>query len=93
VITTINTLTAARDRWLGAGRDPDLLNDAVRALDAATANTDVVQLLIGPRFSIRNLGTDNRQKAQIYGIFADGELLLKYELQETPSDADVVILA
>jgi hypothetical protein len=92
VITTINTLKAARDRWLGAGHDPDLLNDAVCALDAATANTDVVQLLIGPRFAVRNLGTDNRQRAGIYGIFADGELMLKYELRENHSDADVAIL-
>jgi hypothetical protein len=92
VITTISTLKAARDRWLGAGHDPGLLNYAVCALDAATANTDVVQSLIGPRFSLRNLGSDNQQKAQIYGIFADGEFMLKYELQETPPDADVVIL-
>lgn len=91
MITTINTLKTVRDRWLGAGRDPTLLNNAVTVLDAAIANTDVVHAL-GPRFAVRSLGTDNGKQAQIYGIYADGELLLRYELQENPRDADVMIL-
>jgi hypothetical protein len=92
MITTISTLKSARDRWLGAGRDPRLLDGAVTALHAATTNTDVVKSL-GSRYAVRSLGdASGRGRQQIYGIYADGELLLKYALHEVPPDADVEIL-
>jgi len=92
MITTVSTLREARDRWLGAGRDPRLLNMAVTALDAAATNADVVNLL-SPRYVIRSLQGTNGDRGQAYEIYADGELLLKYELTEVPPDADVEILA
>jgi len=92
MITTIDALREARDRWLGAGGDPQLLNMAVTALDSATTNTDVFKLRAA-RYVIRNLQGAGGDHTQAYGIYADGALLLKYELTEVPPDADVEILA
>lgn len=91
MITTVNTLRGAVDRWLRAGGNPDLANNAVAALDGAFTNTDVVNSL-GRQYVIRSLGDANGDQTYVYGIYADGELLLKYKLKETPTDADVEVL-
>ena len=91
MITTIPTLKRARDRWLGAGRDPRLLDDAISALDSAVTNVDAIRTL-GPRYAVKNLGSTRGERPGIYGIYADGELMLKYELRENPADADIEIL-
>ena len=93
MITTIVTLREAANRWRAAGRDPQLLDAAVTVLDAATTNSDVFNLLNGPRYIIRTLRGADEDRRQAYSIYADGELLLQYELTEVPPDADVEILA
>lgn len=92
MITSVENLERVRARWLGAGRDRKLFDQVIAVLDCATANSDVKNALRPPTYAIRSVGPAHSGPTDVAGIFAGGELMLKYKLEEVADDADVVIL-
>lgn len=92
MITSVASLQAARSRWLRAGQDPRLFDTAVTVLDCATTNIDVVKALKSPTFAVRTAEANGVRQAETWQIYANGELMLDYQLQEASADADVTLL-
>jgi len=97
MITSLVGLQRARARWLGAGRDPELFDLAVNVLECATTNLDVRQALSPPTYCISNRGGTDSGRNDVWGIYANGELMLEYRLLEvsysTDVDADVTVFS
>ncbi len=92
MITSVAGLQKARSRWLRAGQDPKLFDTAVTVLDCATTNVAVVKALTSPTFSVRTAEGAGARQAEVWRIYANGELMLDYQLREEAADADVTVI-
>ena len=88
MITTAVTLDRARNRWVFLGNAIEMFDEAARALDNATCQTDVLGALNAPDFTVRPHAT----ASEVWEVLTNQQFMMAYTLAERNPDAEVEIL-